>query len=186
MYKDKYKEDKVVIKSSQWELEGVGYEGFEFIGGFSKMCISNVNFKNATFLKFNLLDVKFIKTQMQGANFKGAILKNVTFEGVNLKGANFKGAELHNVKFISVNLQGVDFQGVDLQNAKFSPDCLLEKSNGKTNKLQKSFFKKPKEIELESGPRIKHFIKENDKKSKLSLEALSVENATQQKGCVIS
>ncbi|MFA9398748.1 MAG: pentapeptide repeat-containing protein [Clostridiaceae bacterium] len=108
--------------------------------GYYKIDLSKCFLMNA-YLK----EVKLIKSQVMGANFEGANLKNgilneSNFKGVSFKSADCRGAKIINGKMKNIKCNNSDFQGVDFSGCDFTNAELIN-SNFKNAFLKNTDLK---------------------------------------------
>ena len=63
---------------------------------------------------------KFMKENLEGADFSGMDLENFVFFSCNLKNAKFQNADLTDTKFSTCDLDGANFSGAKIIDAEFS------------------------------------------------------------------
>jgi uncharacterized protein YjbI with pentapeptide repeats len=81
---------------------------------------------------------------LDGANFRGAELRNVTFRGTSLKNAIFDNAILSNVKFESASLRAASFRSATIEESAFVASSGSKANFSEVNfqgSIMKSVFK---------------------------------------------
>ncbi|MEA3148764.1 MAG: hypothetical protein QOI53_4429, partial [Verrucomicrobiota bacterium] len=90
-----------------------------------KVCIEYCFLPNVNFnILGNHIRSHFFKSELQYADFRGAILAKSTFIDCRLDFANFKAANLKGAKMATLTLNGANLQGADLSGANLL-DCSL-------------------------------------------------------------
>lgn len=80
---------------------------------------SKVN-ENLEFAGKDLTDGKYIKAELQGANFSAANLTKVDFSGANLQGADLSGTDLTDANLTGADLTGAVLSGSNLLRTNFT------------------------------------------------------------------
>jgi len=75
----------------------------------------------------NLRGANLRGADLYGANLRGADLRGADLYGANLRGADLRGANLRGADLRGANLRGADLYGANLRGAKYGDDELLLK-----------------------------------------------------------
>ncbi len=84
--------------------------------------------------KLNLNNKDLSYSNLEGINFKRALMKNTNFSGASLSQSNLKHCDMENALLSDTDLRGADLSGANLRNARLI-NCQLQGANLKNADL---------------------------------------------------
>jgi len=131
------------LDTANLEMANLPFAKFHFAS------LKNANLSGVNFRQAELLKIKLINANLDGADFEGANLSKgdlsfskctgANFTDANLEGANFSGANLHKANFARAILRGANFNGADLSFAEMV-DANIEGTNFRQAKIEAANF----------------------------------------------
>ena len=85
----------------------------------SGLNLDGINFRNAILREADLSGSSICGNQFEGADFSGAYMEEADFGASNIRDANFSGAYMERADFAMSNICGVSFARAKLRGAKF-------------------------------------------------------------------
>ena len=124
-----------LLQNKNLDLSGADLNDVQLIGPYKldRLYLPGVSWRNALFVKCNLIEAVFNQSHMDNAQFIQSFLERASFPEVQLDNAlfrqtsvlsiNFTGASLVGANFLDAELvQGIDFSNTDLLGARFTDE----------------------------------------------------------------
>ncbi|MGD9079293.1 MAG: pentapeptide repeat-containing protein [Desulfobacterales bacterium] len=131
------------LDTANLEMANLPFAKFHFAS------LKNANLSGVNFRQAELLKIKLINANLDGADFEGANLSKgdlsfskctgANFTDANLESANFSGANLQKANFTRAILRGANFKGADLSFAEMV-DTNIEGADFKRAKTEAANF----------------------------------------------